>query len=95
MLGVEGGDKFHWPADALQGYVACHQQLLDSALRRRYERCVSFHPLDLRFSSVQPTSSNSAFKPDGPSKCSSRSQDTVSLLASGLGMFLEARKKSR
>jgi hypothetical protein len=40
------------------------------------------------------TISYSAFSPLGPSKCSSRSQWTVSLLASKYGIFLDARKKS-
>jgi hypothetical protein len=39
--------------------------------------------------------SNSDLSPLGPSKCSSRSQSTVSLLAAGLEMFLVALKKSR
>lgn len=39
--------------------------------------------------------SNSDFNPLEPSKCSSLNQLIVSLLASGFGIFLEARRKSR
>lgn len=50
--------------------------------------------LMLKFSVVILTMSNSVLSPPGPSKCSSLSQLTVSLLAAGFGIFLEALKKS-